>query len=1256
MVRPDHLLYINKKSQCKQLGSNINIALKKVAQSSGITVAQAMDKSFMDDTISKDNAYRFLANITGSPAYWEKQKKNIFAMVRQLGIFTMFITLTAAETHWAELLKILKKTVDGEENADVSDLDFPEKSRLIRSDPVTCALYFDHRFHELMNTWKNCDDGPFGEHKILHKYYRIEFQHRGSPHVHMVVWLENAPKFDICDVTTHRKVEEFIDKFVSASSDDPEVADLLKYQNHKCTATCRKKSRDKQTCRFGAPFTPMDRTRVLLPIPEEDKPSEAAKKRYQEIHDRLKEILSDNPASIENFDSLLEILGCGLDEYIEAARYQITACKIFIKRDPKDCRLNVYSKKILMLMRSNMDFQFVLDPYACIGYIVDYINKSCRGLSRLLRACTEDLKRGNFSIRQRLKAVGNTFYNGTEISAQEAAWCRLRLPMSYTSVACEFINTSPRDSRQRMVKSPKELAKIAEKNPDCSEIMKDGWIERYSARPDELNEIALAEFVANYNIVSGNSKVSQNEEEVIDEEEINVAPSNKLKLKDDKGYIRKRRSPKIIRFVRYDLAKDSINFFREQIMLYHPWRDEISEIENKNCEKLYLGNKAEIDQKRKIFTKLDYNIDDILRKLEEQRLLENQQVDDENPEQEAPLVEYDYDETVVRPNIMLDIGQEGTSGDVVKTYSVPDQLSNDEYFELCDTLNAKQRDYLMHMISGFKSKEIPFHHFISGGAGVGKSRLIKAIYQSVVRFYRNIPGPVETMEVVLIAYTGKAAHNIGGMTAHNAFSLVVSQNQSSTKDLTAETLNTLTVKYQNLKLVVIDEISMMGANHLFSIHRRLCQIFRTTKPFGGRSVIFLGDFNQLRPVQDKYAFQPRNDPLAALAGNILWDSFKLFELTEIMRQKDDAIFAQALGRLAEGRLTAEDITMFEERCHISHDHLPSESKSAIHLYSTNVAVDVYNNKRMQEMLNISAPPVISKAVDKVIGASSPRDADQALFALKNMASSQTQGLAEAVTLQVGIRYMISTNIDVQDGIFNGASGILRHIELNQGSPVVMWIEFDDTTVGSKCRSSRQIVRNTLNVPGILTPIPKALRVFKPTKKGQAQISRQQFPVVVAEGITIHKSQGQSMAAVVVDLKGRMDRSLLYVAASRATSLNGLFFIGNFKAPNPPPANHSVVAEMGRMRREAVLTTKFQHLRMKPDNIIQIVSSNVQSIRCHLRSIVNDQVFTKSDIILLQETWALSSETFIVPGFKEIVRNPLQGTPKAYGTMIFVKVS
>lgn len=162
-----------------------NIVLRKSVQNNNITAALVINKEFLNNAVNNDSAYRFMASITGSPPYFEAQKKKVMAMVRQNGGFTFFITNSAAETKWEELLIILKKTVDkidiSEDEA--SELTFEEKARLISSDPVTCAQYFYYRLKELWKTW-DAIDGPFGNYAIAHKYCRIEFQHRGSPHAH----------------------------------------------------------------------------------------------------------------------------------------------------------------------------------------------------------------------------------------------------------------------------------------------------------------------------------------------------------------------------------------------------------------------------------------------------------------------------------------------------------------------------------------------------------------------------------------------------------------------------------------------------------------------------------------------------------------------------------------------------------------------------------------------------------------------------------------------------------------------------------------------------------------------------------------------------------------------------------------------------------------------------------------------------------------------------------------------------------------
>lgn len=240
-------------------------------------------------------------------------------MVRQLGIFTFFITLSAAETHWEELLKILKLTVDNEDDADVSDMDFQTKARLIRSDPVTCALYFDHRFKELKKTWMNVKDGPFGTYKISNMYYRIEFQHRGSPHVHMVLLLENAPIYNPLDETSHEAVTEFIDSIITTSSENPLIEDLNTFQFHKCTFTYKKYAKGTATCRFNAQFALMDRTRILKPLPDDFPMTPEKAKELRSLKKNLNDLLSgDKLSQVKDFDDMLKMLNCTREEYLIA--------------------------------------------------------------------------------------------------------------------------------------------------------------------------------------------------------------------------------------------------------------------------------------------------------------------------------------------------------------------------------------------------------------------------------------------------------------------------------------------------------------------------------------------------------------------------------------------------------------------------------------------------------------------------------------------------------------------------------------------------------------------------------------------------------------------------------------------------------------------------------------------------------------------------------------------------------------------------
>ena len=92
-----------------------------------------------------------------------------------------------------------------------------------------------------------------------------------------------------------------------------------------------------------------------------------------------------------------------------------------------------------------MDVQFVLDPYACAVYILSYITKGQRGISKLLDKASKEANSGNKDIVNRVRHIGKAFLNAAEISAQEAVYLVLQMPLRRSSREFQFINTSNPD-------------------------------------------------------------------------------------------------------------------------------------------------------------------------------------------------------------------------------------------------------------------------------------------------------------------------------------------------------------------------------------------------------------------------------------------------------------------------------------------------------------------------------------------------------------------------------------------------------------------------------------------------------------------------------------------------------------------------------------------------------------------------------------------------------------------------------------------
>ena len=180
--RGDLLLFIAKKLEIIKLYNNIGICLRKKSTSApqSITAGDMLNSSYINGLIQHNDGYKILRGIRNSPAHWQKEKTKLMAQIRQFGLPTFFLTLSSADVNWPELLVALKLSVDKKKitEAEAKKLSSVERAKLIQKDPITCTLHFDQRFKALKKTWES-DNGPFKNHKVLHYYYRIEFQQRG---------------------------------------------------------------------------------------------------------------------------------------------------------------------------------------------------------------------------------------------------------------------------------------------------------------------------------------------------------------------------------------------------------------------------------------------------------------------------------------------------------------------------------------------------------------------------------------------------------------------------------------------------------------------------------------------------------------------------------------------------------------------------------------------------------------------------------------------------------------------------------------------------------------------------------------------------------------------------------------------------------------------------------------------------------------------------------------------------------------------
>ena len=208
------------------------------------------------------------------------------------------------------------------------------------------------------------------------------------------------------------------------------------------------------------------------------------------------------------------------------------------------------------------------------------------------------------------------------------------------------------------------------------------------------------------------------------------------------------------------------------------------------------------------------------------------------------------------------------------------------------------------------------------------------------------------------------------------------------------------------------------------LNNRLKDLKGTKEDFGGVSIITLGDLFQLKPVMDGYIFTGVQCLISynILAPNLWKGYFRMFELDEIMRQRESKVFAEILNRLREGKHTSTDLQRLKQRC-VEESACPRE---APRLFIQNAMVDNYNEKVYESFCDNKYP---IQAQDSVIGACSVELKEKIIKQIPYVPLRNSKHLAYKLKVAVGQRTEIATNVRTDEGLTNGASNIINLMQL-----------------------------------------------------------------------------------------------------------------------------------------------------------------------------------------------------------------------------------
>lgn len=433
--------------------------------------------------------------------------------------------------------------------------------------------------------------------------------------------------------------------------------------------------------------------------------------------------------------------------------------------------------------------------------------------------------------------------------------------------------------------------------------------------------------------------------------------------------------------------------------------------------------------------------------------------------------------------------------------------------------------------------------FLTGKAGTGKTTLLKKIIDTT---HKN---------TVVVAPTGIAALNAGGVTIHSFFQLpfggflpISGQPPHVSDRFQLNSQSTLQRHFKmnkqrqaiirNLELLIIDEVSMLRADLLDAIDFMLRKVRKSSMPFGGVQVLFIGDLLQLPPIvknEEKSVLSKYYNGYFFFHAKVLQTRPPLYvELDKIYRQ-DDEQFIQVLNHLRNNFIDQDDIDILNN--YVKPDFEPSEHEGFITLTTHNNKADQINQRSLDALSG-----KLYKYKAEVSGDFPPH-----MFPI-----------GEQMELKVGAQVMfIKNDNSFQKEYFNGKIGQVS--ELTNDAVFVNFPEENKTIEVEKYEWEN--VKYTLD-----------------DKSGEIQEDVKgtfvHFPLKLAWAITVHKSQGLTFDKAVLDLSKVFAPGQAYVGLSRLRSLKGLVLLNPIKL-NGLTNDRDVVAYAQNKASQEVLNDQLE---------------------------------------------------------------------------------